>query len=443
MLHLLSSQRQSAHARRWLACCAAVLLLITLAAGAATAAPRPSPASAGDPTVITDWNAIAVSTLAGDTTKQPIEDVLYLAFVQAAVYNAVVGVEGRYAPYRFHAHAPRGTSAQAAAVAAAHRVLVTYVPSAQAALDADYAASLAKIPDGKAKTRGIVFGTRAADSLIRLRAHDGRNAPILFTQPAAPGVWRPTPTAFAPMSAPWLGFVTPLLVHNATQFGPRRPPPALTSARYTRDFAEVKAFGSKDSTARTDDQTRTALFFSGNAQVQYNAGLRDQVSVRHLDIVDAARMFAAVDMSVADAEISVWHAKYIYGFWRPITAINLADTDGNPATIADPSWVPLYPTPPGTPPYPEYPSGFNAYNSTVTHSLENLFQTRHLQLTLTATGVPDRYYDSGRALRQDVVDARVWLGIHFRFADTAAREMGGQVAAWTLDHYFQPVHGTR
>jgi hypothetical protein len=288
-----------------------------------------------------------------------------------------------------------------------------------------------------------VFGTRAADSLIRLRAHDGRNAPILFTQPAAPGVWRPTPTAFAPMSAPWLGFVTPLLVHSATQFGPRRPPPALTSARYTRDFAEVKAFGSSTSTARTAAQTSTALFFSGNAQVQYNAALRDQVSVRHLDVVDAARMFAAIDMSVADAEISVWHAKYIYGFWRPITAINLADTDGNPATIADSSWVPLYPTPPGTPPYPEYPSGFNAYNSTVTHSLENLFQTRHLQLTLTATAVPDRHYDSGRALRQDVVDARVWLGIHFRFADTAAREMGRELTAWTLDHYFQPVHGEK
>jgi hypothetical protein len=155
--------------------------------GTATATVTPSAASAGDPTVISDWNAIAVATLSADTTKQPVEDILYMAFVQAAVYNAVVGVEGRYAPYRFHAHAPRGTSAQAAAVAAAHKILVTYVPSAQATLDADYAASLAKLPDGTAKTRGIAFGTRAADSLIRLRAHDGRNAPILFTQPPAPG----------------------------------------------------------------------------------------------------------------------------------------------------------------------------------------------------------------------------------------------------------------
>jgi hypothetical protein len=422
-------------ARGWFACCAAVLLII-VTAGTAAAATPPSPASAGDPAVISDWNAIAVTTLAGDTTKQPVEDILYMGFVQAAVYNAVVGVDGRYAPYRFHARAPRGASAQAAAVAAAHQVLVTYVPSAQAILDADYAASLAQIPDGMAKTQGIAFGARAADHLIRQRARDGRNADIQFTQPPAPGVWRPTPPLFLPMSAPWLAFVTPLLVHSATQFAPT-PPPALTSARYTRDFNEVKALGSLNSTQRTADQTATALFFSGSPLVQYNAALRDQVSVRHLDIADAARMFAAVDMSVADAIITVWHAKYIYGFWRPITAINLADTGGNPATSPDPNWVPLV----ATPNYPEYPSGYNAFTSTVSHSVENVFGTRHLQMTLISTAVPgaQRFYDSGGALRQDVVNARIWLGFHFRTADTASRKIGRQVAAWTIDHYFQPV----
>jgi hypothetical protein len=431
-----STRRWKAHLPCWLAAFTAAVLLATLATGTATAATEASTA-ADDPTVVSDWNEIAVTTLLGDTTKQLVEDFLYLGFVQAAVYDAVVGVEGRYAPYRFHAHAPHGTSAQAAAVAAAHKVLVTYVPSAQATLDTAYAASLAQLPDGKAKTRGIAFGTRAADNLIKLRANDGRNAPILFTQPPAPGVWRPTPPAFLPMSAPWMGFVTPLLVRSATQFAPPSPP-ALTSARYTRDFNEVKALGSSTSTARTPAQTDTALFFSGNALVQYNTALRGQVTVRHLDIVDAARMFAAIDMSLADAEISVWHAKYVYGLWRPITAINLADTDGNPATVADPDWVPLL----TTPPYPDYPSGYNVVNSTVTHGLEDLFQTRHLQLTLISTAVPgaQRYYDSGRALRRDVVDARVWLGIHFRFADTAAREIGRRLTAWTLDHYFQPIH---
>jgi len=413
--------------------------MVTVVTGTGTGTATAAPATAaGDPSVISNWNAIAVTTLLGDTSKQVVEDFLYVGFVQAAVYDSVVGVEGRYAPYRFRAHARHGTSSQAAAVAAAHEVLVTYVPSARATLDAAYAASLTQIPDGKAKAQGIAFGIRAADHLIRLRAHDGRNnTSIQFTRAPAPGVWRPTPPANLPMTTPWLGFVTPLLVRSPLQFGPP-PPPTLTSARYTGDFNEVKAFGSATSTVRTPAQTDTARFFSGNPLIQYNGGLRDQVAVRHLDIVDAARMFAAVDMSVADAFISVWRAKYDYGLWRPITAINLADSDGNPATVADPTWTPLL----TTPPYPEYPGGYNVVNSTVSHGLEDLFRTRHLQLTLISTAVPGvtRFYDSGRALRRDVVAARVWLGIHFRFADTAAREMGRRLTAWTLDHYFRPVH---
>ena len=410
-----------------------MLLLLTLAIGTTAAAST----AIEDPSVISEWNALAVSTLGSDTTKLPPETFLYLGFVQAAVYDAVVGVHGRYAPYRFDAHAPDGTSAQAAAVAAAHKVLVTYSPNAQATLDAAYAASLAQIPDGGPKTRGITFGTRAADNLIRLRADDGRNAPILFTQPPAPGVWRPTPPAMLPMFDPWLGGVTPLLVKSATQFGPNEPPPSLTSARYTRDFEEVKALGSASSTVRTAAQTSTALFFSGNALVQYNAALRDQVTVRHLDIVDAARMFAAIDMSQADALIAVWHAKYLYGFWRPVTAIPLADTDGNPATAADPTWTPMI----ATPAYPEYPSGYSAVTAAFSRGLEELFDTRHLDLTLISTAVPDiRHYDSGAALRQDVVNARVWLGIHFRTADTVSRDLGQQLAEWTLNHYFQPIH---
>jgi hypothetical protein len=431
-----SIRRRQAPTRSWLAGLAVAILLAALATGPAAAATGAT-GGTDDAGVITDWNAIAVSTLTGDTTKTPVEAIIYMAFVHAAVYDAVVGIEGRYEPYRFHAHAPRKTSAEAAAVAAAHKVLVTYSPYAQATLDAAYAASLAQLPDGKAKTRGIAFGTRAADNLIALRANDGRNANILFTQPPAPGIWRPTPPGFAPMVAPWMGFVTPLLVRSPTQFAPR-PRPALTSARYARDFNEVKAFGSATSTARTAAQTSTALFYSGLANTQFQAMLRDQVTVRDLDLVDAARMFAAADMSAADTIISVWYTKYVDGFWRPSTAINLAGTDGNPATDPDPSWMPLRPDPA----YPEYPSGYNGFAAAVTRALEKLFHTRQLQLTVISTAVPDvqRHYDSGRALRQDIVDGRMWLGVHFRFADTAARDMGLQLAAWTLDHYFQPVH---
>jgi hypothetical protein len=435
-----SARHRRSRIRSWLAACAAALLLSTLAAGVATAAPAATTTSADDPTVITDWNALAMTTLAGDTTKQGPETALYMGFVQAAVYNAVVGIEGRYAPYRFHARAPRGASTQAAAVAAAHKVLVTYSPYAQATLDTARAASLAQIPDGKAKTRGIAFGSHAAEHLVKLRAHDGRNAAIEFTQPPAPGVWRPTPPGMAPMVHPWMGFVTPLLVRRASQFA-APDPPALTSAHYTRDFAEVKAVGSASSTVRTPAQTDTARFYSGNAVVQFNAALRDQVAVRHLDIVEAARMFAAIDMSLGDAVITVWYAKYRHGYWRPITAINLADTDGNPATIPDASWVPLI----ASPAYPEYPSGYVSLAAVTSHGLAEVLATRHLRLTLISTAVPGvtRQYDSGPELRRDVVDARVWLGIHFRFADTAASDLGVRLADWTVDHYFQPVRRGR
>ena len=420
--------------RRLLAAAIGVVLTVPSFAGAATAG-GPS-TTVETASVVSDWNAIAVTTLIGDTSKAPQEGFVYLGFVHAAVYDAVVGVHERYEPYSFHGRAPRGTSATAAAAAAAHKILETYFPYAQSALDADLAASLAAVPDGTAKTNGVTFGERVAQHLIDLRVGDGRNAPVLYTKSPAPGVWRPTPPAFAPFAVPWLGGVTPLLVHSATQFFPA-PPPALTSARYTRDFAEVKALGSVNSTARTAEQTDTAKFFSGNALVQFAVALRDQAAIRALDIVDAARMFAAVTMTICDALITAWQAKLVYGFWRPITAIQLADTDGNPATAADPGWTPLL----TNPPYPDYVSGYNSVAAAGSRTLERLFGRGRLDLTLTSTAVPGavRHYDSGRALRGDVVDARVWLGIHFRFADVAARTLGVDVADWALDHYFRPV----
>ncbi|HEV8278173.1 MAG TPA: hypothetical protein VGQ26_21095 [Streptosporangiaceae bacterium] len=419
--------------RRLLGFSVAVALAVPLSATASNAVAAAHPAE--NAAVISDWNATAMTTLAGDKTRAPQEWALYLAFMHAAMYDAVVGVEGRYRPYVFHDRAPAGASATAAAAAAAHKILETYEPYAQSSLDEALAASLAGIPDGTAKTDGVAFGERMAGKMIALRANDGRNAPVLFTKPPAPGVWRPTPPDFLPMAVPWLGGVTPLLVHSATQFGPP-PPPALKSRRYARNFNEVKAVGSAASTVRTPGQTATAMFFSGNAFVQFNAALRDQAAKRGLDIVRSARMFAAVDMTVADALITTWRAKLFYGFWRPSTAIQLADTDGNPATAPDPTWTPLL----VNPNYPDYVSGYNAFAASFSQALEEVVG-RHLDLTLISTAVPGvtRSYDSGRALHPDIVDARVWLGIHFRFADVAARNLGIHLAEWTLHHYFQPV----
>jgi hypothetical protein len=419
------------------------LLVISIAAvliltGAPNSASANSASADRDPSVVSEWNQIAATTLIADTTKPGPIPFLYMGFVHAAMYDAVMGVYRRYEPYSYWPRAPHRASARAAAVAAAHQVLVTYSPTAQASLDAAYSASLARLPDGRSKTDGVAYGTRVADHLIALRANDGRNAPITFTQPPAPGVWRPTPPAFAPMIAPWAGAVTPLMVASGAQFGDPGPPPALTSATYTRDFNEVKALGSATSTVRTADQTATALFYSGNAIAQFNAALRDQVPVRHLDIVKAARLFAAVDMSAADTFISVWYSKLKYGFWRPDTAINLADTDGNPATTADPTWTPLRPDPA----YPEYVGGYSAQAGSLTVALARAVHSHRLRVTLVSTAVPGtRYYDSGAALRTDVVNGRMWLGIHFRTADEVGGRMGQQVAGWALDHYFRPVEG--
>ncbi|MET0416459.1 MAG: vanadium-dependent haloperoxidase [Actinoplanes sp.] len=409
---------------------AAAVALVPVTAGAGQVS-RPAEVAS----VISDWSSVATTTLQGDTGKIVPENFVYLAFVHVAMHDAVAGIHPRYEPYRRHRPAPRHASATAAAAAAGHRILTTYSLYAKVALDDALAVSLAKVPDGAAKTAGVAYGERVAQDLIDLRADDGRNAPVQYTRTPAPGVWRPTPPAYLPMAVPWLGGVTPLMIRSTAQFAPPAPP-ALTSRRYTRDFAEVKAMGSATSTARTAAQTGTARFYAGNANVQVTAALRDQAAVRGMDISDAARMFAAVHLAIADGVIVTWESKLDRAYWRPSTAIQLADTDGNPATVADPSWTPLI----AEPPYPDYVSGYNVVIAAFSRALEHVVGPR-LNLTLISTAVPGavRQYRGGAELRADVVDARIWLGIHFRTADTAARTLGIDIADWASRRYLRPT----
>ncbi len=420
--------RERRRAGPWAVAAASTMLLATsvgLASGVAASAPL------GDAAVISNWNLIAQSTLANDGTKKPQEAFLYLAFLNIAMYDAVVGMHGRYEPYATHTSPAAGASDEAAVAAAAHRILETYSPYAQVALDAAYAAALVGIPDD-AKAAGIAFGELAADNLIALRVNDGRNAPITFDLAPGPGIWRPT-TPGVTMFAPWMGSVTPLVLKSGAQFGEPGLPYSLTSKQYTTEFNEVKRMGGNAATGsdRTDEQTATALFFSGNAQVQYTGALIDQANIRDLDIVDSARLFAAVMTSIADALISVWHAKLLYGFWRPSTAINLADTDGNPDTEVNASWVPLL----TNPPYPDYVSGYSGVTGAFTRSLQKTLGTGDLDLTLRSTapgfaGVTRQYEHAG-ALNAAVINARIWLGIHFRAADFDGVKMGQHAANWS------------
>jgi hypothetical protein len=240
----------------------------------------------------------------------------------------------------------------------------------------------------------------------------------------------------APFFGPWLGQVEPFVLDSPSQFRPG-PPPAISSDLYVEEFEEVRDYGVNVGSLRTARQTETARFFTDVTIGPLHAGLRDLVTRRGLDISDSARLFAAVDVSMADAAIAVWDGKFHYGWWRPITAIREADTDGNPDTTGVPDWTPLI----TTPPYPDWPSGLCGVVGAASAVLSQLNADGRVDLTLTsvAAGVT-RHYDIAADIQHDAVDARVFSGIHFRTADEVAIAMGTQVANWALDHHFAPAN---
>jgi hypothetical protein len=405
----------------------ALLMTSVVAASPVAAAPQVPAANAA---VVSTWNQIAVSTV---TAAGPSPtNFNYFAFVHLAMYNAVAGITGAYELYRWDAPAPHGASPEAAAAAAAHRILVTYFPAAATALNAHLTTSLGLVPDGGPQDKGIAYGIRAADRIIALRTNDGRNAAVTVPVGTGPGHWQPEPGLFG---SAWLGGVTPLAVQSATQFAPGAPP-AINSATYLQDFNEVRDWGSKTGSLRGATETQTALFFSDAGIVPMQAALRTYAAAHALDIDDSARMFAAVDTAIADGAITVWNAKLRYMWWRPVTAIRLADTDGNPATATIPGWEPFL----TSPPYPDWPSGLCSVVSAAGRVLERLNGDGTLGLTISsgAAGVT-RTYGTTAQLYSDAVSARVWSGIHFRSADEASIIIGSSVANYTLDHYFQPT----
>jgi hypothetical protein len=417
----------------------ALVLSITLAAVMPVSAAQPP--AAADPAVIAAWNQMAVNTLVqappNGAGKTAPEAFLYFAFVHAAMYNAVVGITGEYELYRWNVRAPKGASPQAAAAVAAHRVLSTYfggIGNVAANLDAQLATSLNGVPDGVPKDQGVRYGERAADHMIALRANDGRGAAVTVPGPSDPGDWRPTPPAELPFLVPWYGGVDPLLIDSTSQFDPG-PPPPIGSATYRAEFDEVRDYGAIGSVLRTPDQTLTARFFSDTGIGPMQAALRDLADRRDLDISDSARMFAAVDMSIADATATVWYGKLKYLWWRPITAIRLADDDGDPLTAGVPGWTPLI----VTPPYPDWPSGLCSVVGAVTTALSRLNADGAVDLKITSPSAGLRHYLDTATMAQDAVSARVWSGIHFRTADQVSITIGTQVANFALDNYFQPT----
>lgn len=389
---------------------------------------------------VADWNAIAVQATLTANRPGP-SGVIDIAVVHAAIYDAVQAIEKRYAQYYVEIPGASG-SPVAAAAKAAHDVLVSRFPGQTVFLDTTYQQYL--LNNGLSETDpGVAVGAKAAAGIIALRACDGsfpNPSPPPFVGSVAVGVWRPTPPANLPMAASWLGGVTPFTITRPSQFR-AEPPPALSSREYARDYNEVKAIGALNNSSRNAEQTDVAHFYAGNTPVIWNRALRD-IAITHVDnIADSARLFALVDLAVADALITSWNDKTHYVFWRPITAIREGDNDGNPATAGDSGWQSLI----TTPNYPDYTSGAVNFASAVTVGLEHFFGTDHMTFSLTTTNVgptvqDTRTYHRFSDARQDVVEARIFAGIHFRFADEAARKQGKQVADWTFKNYLRPVN---
>jgi len=412
------------------------LLVATMASPVAAPAAGASRSGCAHSTsdAVVAWNGTASAALGTDAALPAPVMAVGMAYVQAAVYNAVEGIERAHPRYRWHARGPRCASTAAAVAAAARGVLLHYFPISAARVESAYADTLASVPDGAAKDDGVAYGERAANHLLAQRADDGWLGTTVFDLAPTAGIWRPTPPLFAAYLAPWLGTMTPFVLRRADQFRPSGPP-RLTSATYTRDFQEVVSLGSATSTTRTPEQTEIALFFAGNLTSQLQGAYRDHV-VRHgMDGADAAQYLAVANFAGADAVMAAWDAKLHFGFWRPVTAIQLGDTDGNPDTQADPAWKPLI----VTPPFPDYLSGHTTVIGSVTAALTGLEGTRSIDLNLSSTvTATTRHYATAQALRQEGIGARIWGGIHFRTADETGDRVGRQIGTAIVD---QMCHG--
>lgn len=383
---------------------------------------------------VTDWNEVASQILL-NTNRGGAQGYIDLAYVHVAVYDAVNAIDGT--PHTVFAvrptNVPEGASPDAAAVEAAFRILIDRFPAQATYLNAQYAASLATIPDGQAKIEGIAVGREVASQFLALRAGDGWNASVPVILGSGPGAW--IPTSNAPPAVPWAGQMRPFGIESSAQFR-TDPPPALTSDEWSADYNEVKKFGSINSPDRTPEQTTLGRFFLAPAAPQLAAGIRQLSFENGLSLSQNARLFALVYVSAGDASIAGFESKYFYQLWRPITAIRAGDTDGNPDTEGDSSWTPLA----ATPNHPEYPSAHAFSTGAVAEALRQFFKTKKLRLTLASsvTGTT-MSFENLDGLTKAVDDARILAGFHFRTSCVRGGVLGMKVAKYIARNYFLPA----
>jgi hypothetical protein len=413
-------------------------MLNTMRAAAVAAILSTTAASAIAADAVSFWNETAITTSAVHLGRSPAAAPVDLAYVHAAIYDVVVALRGGYRPFAVTVpNAPAGASIDAAIAAAAHHILVTLFPTDQTYIDDRYAQALSAIADGPPKSDGVALGQQIAQALVTARSGDGWNAAVSYVPGSGPGVWQPTPPAFAPAAAPWIAVMRPFTFVDPAQFR-ADPPPALTTAQWAEDYNEVQSVGSAGSLTRTPAETEIARFYGEHAGIQYARIFRDLAAQKGLTLEQSARLFAMLYVTSADAIIGCWDSKYHYSFWRPVTAIPAGETDGNPRTLADSQWTPLL----ATPNHPEYPSAHGCFTASLAETLATFFGTKRVEVTLTSTvpgaGSP-RTFESTDQMIREIVDARVYAGIHYRTSVVRGTVLGRRVAQWVSKHYFQPA----
>src|SRR2546426_6334 len=383
--------------------------------------------------VVTDWNETTLATqdaIAGAIRTPPAARAL--AMVHVAIFDSVNAIDRRFTPYAVGPLADRSASPEAAAAAAAHAVLVNLYPARQANLDAAYTASLALIPDGTSKTEGISVGESVAALILALRNADGSAITLPYTLAPGPGIYQPDPAA---LFVAW-GNVTPFALRSGSQFRAEGPP-ALSSDEYARDYNEVKSVGALNSDTRSPDQTEAALFWMPNMQIICNDIARI-AATHHNSLLENARLFALLNVAIADTAIAVMDTKYTYNFWRPREAIHVGDADGNDDTIADPAWAPLVYI--GV--HPDYISQHSAVGGAAARVLTRFFGTDHFRFSITTSTAPSgvfRSYESFSQAAQENANSRVWLGAHFRAACEDGLKQGKHVANYVVHHFLRPL----
>jgi hypothetical protein len=388
--------------------------------------------------VVVTWNQIALDATV-TANQGPLPQIRSMAIVHLAVHDAVNGITGDYETYRPVGDVPHDAAPEAAAIAAAHRVLVTLFGAQSTNLNGWRAASLAA--EGLTEDDpGIDVGENAAAAILAIAAADKSNmASFPYTAPGAgnPGVW--VPVDARPAASPGWGYVVPWVLRSGSQFRPEGPP-ALDSARYTRDYLEVWALGGRTGSARSQLQSDVARFWLAAPAVLWNQVLRQILAVRGQDLSASARTVALFYLAASDAGIACWDAKYTYNFWRPYTAIRQADTDDNPQTIADPAWE-IFLT---HGQHPEYPSGHTTNSGAMVAVLNLLFGDDPgvpLNVTSPTNAGLERTWATPSEGLDEVVEARIWSGFHFRTADEVGVRLGRQVAQFVFRHALRERRG--